>query len=80
MSTLAPEKPVTLPDYDGPGGNDDPDRYAHYVKKDILTDAYVFGTEVEALCGYRFVPRRDPDRHRVCPRCKALRASGMSLG
>ena len=42
---------------------------AHIVRKDQVTDAYVFGTPIEALCGYRWVPSRNPDRYPVCPAC-----------
>ncbi len=46
--------------------------FAHYTKKNDLTDAYVFGTEKEALCGYRWVPTRNPDNYPVCPECEQL--------
>lgn len=53
------------------GGND-PSKNSHWVKKEYLTDAYVFGTEVEALCGYRWVPHRDPKKLPVCQKCKEI--------
>jgi len=34
-----------------------------------LTEARVFGLEVTALCGYRWVPTRDPQRHPICNAC-----------
>lgn len=34
-----------------------------------LTEARVFGLEVEALCGYRWVPSRDPENKPVCTAC-----------
>lgn len=34
-----------------------------------LTEARVFGLEVEALCGYKWVPQRDPQRFSVCEAC-----------
>jgi hypothetical protein len=33
---------------------------------------YVFGEEVTALCGKRWVPSRDPQRFPVCPTCKEV--------
>jgi hypothetical protein len=53
---------------DEPG---DHDKFAHYLKKKYH-DAYVTGEEVEALCGYRWVPTRTPDKFPVCPECKDL--------
>jgi hypothetical protein len=62
---------ITLPDTEqstttGPG------RYAHYVKRDSIVDAVVFGNAVEALCGYVWVPSRDPKSLPVCPECQAI--------
>lgn len=37
-----------------------------------IADATVFGTEVEALCGYRFIPTRAPNPDRVCPECRRI--------
>jgi hypothetical protein len=39
----------------------------------LLTEARVLGTPVEALCGKRWVPSRDPARFPVCPECKAIK-------
>lgn len=36
------------------------------------TEAYVLGTEITALCGYRWVPSRSPRGLPVCETCKAL--------
>lgn len=66
------------------GDTGDADRHAHYVKKPAgwagsiegyLAQAYVEGLEVEALCGYRWIPSRDPQRFPVCPKCEVIRAS-----
>jgi len=54
-------------------GNDgDHDRYAHHVDEKLVTDAYVFGTELTALCGKKFVPTRDPRNYPVCPECREI--------
>jgi hypothetical protein len=37
------------------------------------------GTEITALCGYKWVPSRDPAGLPVCPDCKAM-ALQMSGG
>jgi hypothetical protein len=50
----------------------DHERFSHYVAKDKLTDAMVFGTPVQALCGKMWVPSRDPKRYPVCPTCKDI--------
>ena len=42
----------------------------------VVLEARVMGLEVEALCGKRWVPSRDPQRFPVCPACKE-RAQGM---
>ncbi len=54
----------------------DHDRFAHYVDKAKLTEAYVVGTPVIALCGKVWVPSRDPTRFPVCPECKRLYEMG----
>lgn len=37
-----------------------------------VTEAYILGTPVEALCGHVFVPTRDPKPLPVCPACKEI--------
>ena len=54
----------------------DHDRFAHYVDKSKLTEAYVMGMPVIALCGKVWVPSRDPTRFPVCPECKRLHDLG----
>ena len=48
------------------------DRFAHYVRKDKVTQAALGGTPVIALCGKVWVPGRDPDKYPVCPECKEI--------
>ncbi len=45
---------------------------AHIARADEVTEAYVMGSEITALCGYRWVPSRDPAGLPVCPDCKAI--------
>lgn len=48
----------------------DHDRFKHYVPKRLVTDAYIFGNQVTALCGKKWVPSADPERFPVCPDCQ----------
>jgi hypothetical protein len=69
MSTLLDE-PETQTSHNG--GDDDEPLVAHYAMKVLITDAYVFGTPLTALCGETFVPSRDPENLPVCPKCQAM--------
>lgn len=55
---------------EAPAEPGDHDKMAHYVKKDLMTDAIVFGTPLLALCGKMWVPTRDGLKFPVCPQCK----------
>lgn len=52
----------------------DPDEVSHvinqFLSNNSIADAAVFGTEVVALCGYRFIPTRDPQKLPLCQACK----------
>jgi len=50
----------------------DHDRFSHYVDRSKLTEAYISGTPVIALCGKVWVSSRDPERFPICPECKRL--------
>ncbi len=50
----------------------DHDRYAHYVRKEDMMEAYVDGKPVVALCGKIWVPNRDPEKFPTCPSCKEI--------
>lgn len=47
-------------------------RYAHYAEKVSITEGYVMGTPILAICGKIFVPSRDPKKFPICPICKEL--------
>lgn len=54
---------------------DDP-IYSHIIERqedktapEIILEAMVNGTPVTALCGYVWVPSRDPEKHPPCPKC-----------
>lgn len=50
----------------------DHDRFAHYVRKDKITQAALGGSPVIALCGKVWVPGRDSEKYPVCPECKEI--------
>ena len=56
-------------------GDGDHERFAHYVKKADIVRSNIEGVEVEALCGKRWIPNRDPERYPVCPTCKEILGS-----
>lgn len=39
---------------------------------DIVEMARLAGTEVVALCGYKWVPKRNPLNHSTCEKCMAI--------
>ncbi|XRQ05064.1 DUF3039 domain-containing protein [Actinomadura welshii] len=61
-------------------GDGDHERFAHYVKKQKITESAVTGTPVIALCGKVWVPNRDPKKYPVCPECKEIYESMKSGG
>jgi hypothetical protein len=48
------------------------EQFAHYAEKASVTEGYIMGTPVMAICGKIFVPSRDPEKLRVCPPCKEI--------
>lgn len=46
--------------------------FAHYAEAAKVTESYVLGTPIEALCGKMFIPHRDPRKYPICPECKEL--------
>jgi Protein of unknown function (DUF3039) len=61
------EKEELAPNNDG-----DHERFAHYVRKEKITESMVTGKPVTALCGKKWVPSRDPEKFPVCPTCKEI--------
>jgi hypothetical protein len=51
---------------------DEGEPFAHYAESASVTEGYIMGTPVIALCGKIFVPSRNPEKLRVCPACKEL--------
>ena len=55
--------------------SDDDQHHAHIVTPAAaVTEAMINGTPVTALCGYTWVPSRDPERYPLCERCRAIHA------
>lgn len=50
----------------------DHDKFAHYVRKQDITESAVTGKAVTAICGKKWVPTRLPDDFPVCPDCKRI--------
>lgn len=77
-------KPVTTDDVMPYEDNDDPLHRTHVIRpednahilegasvgaQDIVDMARLTGQEVIALCGYRFVPKHDPEKYEACQAC-----------
>ena len=63
---------LTRPDLEEDDGGHD--RFAHYVKKEKITESAVTGKSVKALCGKKWIPSRDPEKYPICPTCKEIYA------
>ncbi len=75
LETLPAE---TIPDVDEVPQTDEP-VVAHIVKVDPgesaaakVLEARIMGTPIEALCGFVWVPARDPKQLPVCQACKEI--------
>ncbi len=52
--------------------NSGENKFAHYAEKVSVTEGYVLGTPVLAVCGELFIPSRDPKKFPLCPICKKI--------
>ena len=48
------------------------EQFAHYAEASEVTEGYIMGTPVIALCNKIFVPSRDPLKLKICPACKQI--------
>lgn len=48
------------------------DKFAHYVDRDEVMEAFVYGVPVIALCGKIWVPTRDGEGYKICPTCEEV--------
>ncbi|MCU1452726.1 MAG: uncharacterized protein JWN46_872 [Acidimicrobiales bacterium] len=59
----------------------DHERFAHIVvPASAVTEAYITGHPVTALCGKTWVPSRNPERYPICPTCKEILDEARRLG
>ena len=64
VDTITPDgETITSP---APTDVGDHDKFAHYVRKNQITESAVTGKAVRALCGKKWVPSRKPDDFPVC--------------
>jgi hypothetical protein len=62
-------------------GDGDHGRFAHVVVPAYaVTEAYITGTPVTALCGKTWVPTRDPGRYPICPTCQEILEAARAMG
>lgn len=48
----------------------DHEKFSHVVvPASAVTEAYITGNPVTAVCGKTWVPSRDPKKYPVCPEC-----------
>jgi hypothetical protein len=52
--------------------SDSSEHFAHYAEAAKVTEGYIMGTPVIALCGKIFIPHRNPEKLRVCQNCKEI--------
>lgn len=52
--------------------DNDEGKYAHYGESVSVTEGYITGKPVVAVCGQVFVPSRDPKKFPICPICKEI--------
>ncbi len=76
---VAPQVDTRVEERTGADTELDKGKCAHIVKVEpggdaaaVVLEARINGTPVEALCGYRWVPSRDPKQLPVCPACKEI--------
>lgn len=46
--------------------------------QDIVDSARLLGWEITALCGYRFIPMRNPEKYEACKQCVDIAGHIMS--
>lgn len=61
-------------------GDGDGDGFAHIVWRGDDMRGYVEGQVIEALCGKRWVPFKDPKSLPVCPECQEIKDGILAHG
>jgi hypothetical protein len=59
-------------DLDQDTDSENNDELAHYAEAASVTEGYIMGTPVQALCGKIFIPSKNPERLKLCPICKEI--------
>ena len=59
-------------DVDQQTNSNDNNELAHYAEAASVTEGYIMGTPVQALCGKIFIPSKNPERLKICPICKEI--------
>lgn len=71
MSVMEPEVKVPEPILE----DGDHEKFSHIVvPASKVTEAYITGEPVTALCGKTWVPTRDPKKFPICPECDDILA------
>lgn len=74
---------LTDPEVTDPDTEDGDPTYTHIVGplyteagkipgRTRIMEAMINGTAVEAICGYLWVPFRNPENYPLCPRCEEI--------
>ena len=42
--------------------------------QDLVNSARMLGVEITALCGFKLIPKHNPDKHDACDRCMKIAA------
>jgi hypothetical protein len=50
----------------------------HMSAQDIVDTARMLGSEITALCGYKFIPMRNPEKYEACQQCMDIAGFIMS--
>lgn len=84
--TITELEQLTLTDVVPYESNDDPNHRTHIVRppenkhiyqpgmsaQDIVDTARILGVEVVCLCGFRFIPKSNPEKHDICESCMKI--------
>jgi hypothetical protein len=65
-ATTLEDKPELKPTGDGSGD------LTHIIADTDWEKGYIFGEKVEALCGHKWVPHKDPKNFPVCQVCEDI--------
>lgn len=61
-----------------PWDNKQIDGWMHLSGQDVVDQARMLGWEITALCGYKFIPMRNPEKYEACSQCIDIAGHIMS--